>query len=274
MVKKSKLPARFGIAFLLLIIIGTFIYNVWHLTRLKSLTITTLQIEAGKTIPQAELAKIVNKALTGTYLALIPKRFTYTYPKAELINRLTEKPRVKTALVNKTSRTSLSVSVTEYIPYALWCNETKKQNCVFLNHSGFAFATAPQLSGSVFLRYYLAKEEPSVEGSAFTPDFIAMTELFTTLVKDSKGFIVSNITRTEDNDVTYELVSGAKLITTADLSPEQSFDNLLTVLETEEFKHLTQNNFSYIDLRFGNKVYVQEEEPKEETTATATATES
>ena len=135
MVKKSKRLARFAFVFLILIIIGGLIYGVWHLTRLESLTITNLQIEAGKTLPQAELAEIVNEALNGTYMALIPKRFTYTYPKAELINRLTDRPRIKTALITKTSRTDLSVSVTEYIPYALWCSENKPTDCVFLDLS-------------------------------------------------------------------------------------------------------------------------------------------
>ena len=176
-VKKSKRLARFALAFLCLIIVGAIIYGVWHLTRLESLTITTLQIEGSETLPQAELTEIVNQTLNGTYLTLIPKRFTYTYPKAELINQLTARPRIKTALVTKTSRTDLSVSVTEYIPYALWCSENNPTDCVFLDRSGFAFATAPKLSGGVFPRYYLTKEDPSPQKSAFTPDFIATTEL-------------------------------------------------------------------------------------------------
>ena len=90
--------------------------------------------------------------------------------------------------------------------------------------------------------------------------FVIITESFANLIGQAKKFIVSRISVTKDGDVIYKLTSGAELITGNKLSPQQSFDNLLTVLETKEFKHLTQENFAYIDLRFGNKVYVCKKE--------------
>ena len=44
-------------------------------------------------------------------------------------------------------------------------------------------------------------------------------------------------------------------------------ENLLVVLASPEFSHLNPGNFSYIDLRFGEKVFVNEigEVPETET---------
>ena len=42
--------------------------------------------------------------------------------------------------------------------------------------------------------------------------------------------------------------------------PEQTVANLETVLTAPAFTDLSPGNFSYIDLRFGNKVFVNEEQ--------------
>ncbi len=254
--------------------VAILIYGVWQMTRASSLTISTVEIEAGETIPLSELNEIVSQTLAGAYFTLIPRRFTYTYPETEIINNLTSLPRVKTVTLVKTTPTSLKLSVTEYFPYALWCNRAKPDACVFIDKDGFAFSAAPALSGGSFLRYYLTGQTPDSSRQAFDSAFITVTESFATLIGEAKQFIVKQITLTEAGDIIYGLASGAKLLTNSELDPQQSFDNLLTVLDNEKFVHLTQDDFAYIDLRFGNKVYLQEELPELTTNSTDTAAEA
>ena len=57
---------------LALSVLVAMLYGVWQLTRLPSLTISTVEIEAGETVALAELEEIVNQTLAGTYfLSLI-----------------------------------------------------------------------------------------------------------------------------------------------------------------------------------------------------------
>ena len=59
-------------------VLAALLYGLWHLTRAPSLTISTVEIEAGETVSSAELEEVINQALAGTYFALVPRRFTYT----------------------------------------------------------------------------------------------------------------------------------------------------------------------------------------------------
>ena len=57
-------------------------------------------------------------------------------------------------------------------------------------------------------------------------------------------------------------------------SPASVIENLKTILVSEEFSHLKPGNFQYIDLRFGNKIFVNEEEVgsvEENETSTSTS---
>ncbi len=70
------------------------------------------------------------------------------------------------------------------------------------------------------------------------------------------------------------MVGGSELKTVASKDAQETIDNLLVVLASEEFAHLKPGNFQYIDLRFGNKVFVNEElaVPEEEAASEEVAT--
>ena len=65
-----------------------------------------------------------------------------------------------------------------------------------------------------------------------------------------------------------------KLLVSPSQSAQETFDNLRSILESEEFAHVTSGDFNYIDLRFGNRVFVNEEESVVEEAETATSTEA
>jgi hypothetical protein len=48
------------------------------------------------------------------------------------------------------------------------------------------------------------------------------------------------------------------------------FQNLKTILASEEFAHIAPGEFQYIDLRFGDKVFVREANMDTSTTSSST----
>jgi hypothetical protein len=54
-------------------------------------------------------------------------------------------------------------------------------------------------------------------------------------------------------------VGGSELKVSLTLTPQQTVDNLQTVLSSEQYSDLVPGTFAYIDLRFGNKVFVSRE---------------
>ena len=84
------------------------------------------------------------------------------------------------------------------------------------------------------------------------------------------GFNVTAVKKTSQQELSYHIAGGGRIITSLLESYESTVENLATILQSEEFTHLEPGNFQYIDLRFGSKVFVNEELPELET-ATTTA---
>jgi len=70
------------------------------------------------------------------------------------------------------------------------------------------------------------------------------------------------------------VVGGGEFKVTLTQEPEQTVENLLVVLTSEEFQGIEPGSFQYIDLRFGNKVFVNEElaTPNEDVTSEISTT--
>jgi hypothetical protein len=59
-------------------------------------------------------------------------------------------------------------------------------------------------------------------------------------------------------DVFVQLIPASELKVSSDLTPERVVENLQLVLSSPQYTHLKPGNFEYIDLRFGNRVFVNE----------------
>lgn len=100
-------------------------------------------------------------------------------------------------------------------------------------------------------------------------------EQFVALVEDNLQFSVMQIETDTAGDVFYILAGGGEFKATLRDDATKVFDNLRAILASDEFKDVRPGNFQYIDLRFGNKVFVNEETGGVgSSTATTTETES
>lgn len=245
-----------------LILGGGLLIGIWYGTRAESITITTVDVFGGKTIDVQKVEQKVQAILEGSYFWLIPKRFSYTYPHDAIIEAVTRLPRVENATVVRTSSTSLSITLTEYTPYALWCDYVPSLDipspCLFISEDGFAFAQAPSLRGATFLRYMTESRTPEVGASLADPESMQATNEFTRALMQRHGRSVSAIIETKDGDVRYRVDGGGELLVGKDADMQEVFENLDAVLLSKEFKHIASGDFVYIDLRFGNKVFVKE----------------
>ena len=71
-------------------------------------------------------------------------------------------------------------------------------------------------------------------------------------------FRVTHVIRTEDDDFNYFIAGGGEVKTAIGIGTEDTLANLETILSSPDFTHIAPGNFQYIDLRFGNKVYIKE----------------
>lgn len=247
---------------LVLMLLGIIIFSIWYGTRLQSVTITSVEVSGGQTISHEVLEKIAKQKLEGSYIGLVPRTFSFLYPKGEMITDINELERIKSVSVNRTSLTSIKVSFEEFVPEALWCNR-ENEKCVFIDQTGYAFAVAPSLSGGSFLRLGKLGVEPVTDVQAFATETYDKIKSLIEILEDNDWYIAS-VEIDVANDAYLMLTEGGELKVTLDDDPEQIVENLFTVLNSPEFAGLEVGNFEYIDLRFGNKVFVNELEPEPE----------
>ncbi len=270
---KKMLIWQLVFGFLLLLLFAGLAAATWYLTRLPAVTISSVTVVAGETVSAQVVEDVVEAELEGAYMSLVPKRFTYLYPKDSIESAVGDVPRVKEVLLDKANRNALTVSFTEYVPHALSCTSAAStSDCTFMDETGFGFAKAPQLSGGTFVRYIDQNADPELKTLHVNSDFLRSSETFAGLLKEKTGWVVGQVEITTDTDVVYRLGTGAEILTSPEISPADSLANLLSVLQAPEFASLAGADFEYVDLRFGNKVYVLEELPGV-ASSTATSTE-
>lgn len=269
--RRTKRPAReksprtvlirqFMVGFLLLGVFAAIGAGVWYGTRIDGLTISSVTIEGGETITHEEIRSIASRTLDGAYFTLVPRRFAWTYPREEIIAAIRENGRVKDVQVVRESGTEIHIAFSEYDPAWLWCATMTARPCAFLAEDGYAFTMAPLITGASFARYVDPNRPPKAGEHAFASEQSARFRTFAAGVHDRFGFSVSAIEQLAAGEWSFHLAHGGVLKTAETVSVEETLANLDTILSSSEFTHLRTSPFAYIDLRYGNKVFVMEHE--------------
>jgi len=237
------------------------ILSIWYVTRLQAFTIDEIDISGGTTISHPSIRSQIETVLNGKYMSLIPHRFFLWYPEESIQKTLEEIPRIHTVQLEITDRKKLVVSFSEYVPYALWCLPTKDmQECYFLNDDGFAFAPSPLLKGGSFVRHTFDNKSTLIKGSIMKKEDLFALHQFLAELNQKLSLRVTDVIHTKDGDLNLKINGGGEIRLSTNHSFEMILKNLTSVLESETFMHLAPGNFQYIDLRFGNKIFVNEEE--------------
>lgn len=241
------LVKQFIMGFLLFCLVGLILTGIWYGTRMEYFTISAINVSGGKTIGAEVVHSKINDVLSGTYLGLVPKRFSLTYPKEAIISSLGDIERLKDVKLELVSNRTLQVTFNEYNPTALWCSSDQEAPCLFLDKTGYAFGTAPKLSGGSLVRYYtLDKDVKRTDRPMTEEDFLVVQESLK-LLEDS-GWFIDKVETDSARDAFYTLVEGGEIKVTLIDGAIKPFTYLQTILRSDEFKHLEPGNFQYLDL--------------------------
>lgn len=262
---------QIGIGVLVISSVALLVTGVWYGTRVSSLTITQVNVSGGETVNLGEIKHKAEELLDGEYLGLVPRRFAWFYPDEEIASVVSGFERIHNVTVAREGGTSVQVSFDEYTPQALWCQSVEQSDCLYLDETGYAFGHAPQLIGGSFLRFVKTGEKPEVGVSVTSHESLANILLAVEKLAEHDWF-VSYVEIDQVDDVFLKIVGGGELKITASEDPIKTVENLLTILGSDEFKHIHPGNFQYIDLRFGNKVYVNEKAVVVEIASTTAST--
>jgi hypothetical protein len=149
----------------------------------------------------------------------------------------------------------------------LWCSRVDDA-CVFLDDAGYAFAPAPLLKGSALGRYVTTDIIPAVATMAPFADVLPQVEAWLAEIERVTPLAAEKIEIDAMRDVYVTVAGGGELKFSLNDDLERVLENLTSILASEAFMDIAPGTFRYIDLRFGNKVFVNTELV---TTATSTA---
>ena len=247
-------------------VVALLLYGVWYGTRHPGVTIDTVNVSGGETIDHKIIEERVWQQLEGEYVRLIPRTFSYLYPRDDILSSLGDIDRIKEVTVDRVGRKKLDVSFVEYVASALWCSSDSEE-CFFVDETSFAFAAAPSLVGGSFLRYVTTEREPVLGASVVNNSEL---EVLTMVINEleSRGWLVRSVDVDLVGDAYIDLAAGSEVKIALGEEAANTVANLDAVLQSEEFASLTPGEFQYIDLRFGNKVFVN----RVEEVATSTET--
>lgn len=260
------------VGFGLLCVIACCITAIWYSTRIQSLQITEVTAVGGFTIPHELMESRAETELVGTYFRLIPKRFLWLYPHERIVASLMSVDRVKQVEVTRSKQT-IRIAFEEFQPFGLWCTSVEDTECWFIDHTGLAFARSPELTGSAFVRF-ISDVAPAADLTYADSAFISETEALIEKLEQELDVFVTHVIRVDDLDVEYIVAGGGRIKFSQSIPTVESFNNLRAILLSPEFEHLEPGSFNYIDLRFGDKVFVNEvKETEQSATSTASSTE-
>jgi cell division septal protein FtsQ len=231
----------------------------WYLTRLPFFTITEVTVSGGETISHEDVRAQVIQELQGTYFLIIPKRFTYMYPEKRIYEVLAKNTSMYDVVVERSTRKELAVSFKEHVPYALWCDyDATTSPCFFMTKTGYAFGEAPMLHGGALIRHAAEGVNDIAVGNTRSEEEIAKVDSFINRVEQELGLRIATVVYKQNGDIEFTINGGGQVFVSGGKDFDAAFSNLTAVLASDEFKHIEPGNFKYIDVRFNNKVFVNE----------------
>jgi len=247
--------------------IGIICIFLAYISKIERLNITDISVTGNKIVDTEEIIVKVKENLEGKYIWLIPKTNFLVIPKNKIKEDLEAQfKRLKDIRVDYSNQRVLEITVSEREGKYMWCGEVLPETelrvedspCYFADEMGYVFDEAPYFRGDAYFRFY-----GQLTDSQFAP------VIWNSLISFRESLIAMKVKPTsmymkEDGDVEVYLSSSKmpplapKIIFKSTSDYQKLTENLEAAMGTEPLHsdfRVKYSSLSYIDLRFGNKVY-------------------
>lgn len=220
--------------------------------------ISEVVIEGANKLNQKEVETSVQDHLDGSYWWVIPKDNTLFYPKSSIRHALTEKHnRLHEVSVSRKGLDTIVVQLFERNPYAVFCVSDKP--CFFLDKVGFIFDETEEKDNQEMIRFSKAASSTDDIG---TGDYFYESDSFERVV-DFLGRVKQldleprSVVQESEFVFQVNLSDGRYLLINPEDDLESVFDNLKLLLSHNDLPLSAEDSssFSYIDLRFGDRIF-------------------
>lgn len=247
--KRKNLKIVFVVLAVVFLLVG-----LVYLFRMDQIRIKEVSVDSENLILRDQVKKEVEEMIGSYYLKVLPKNSFFFVPEENIKSKiLTDFPKVKSVVLEKTFPNKISISFDERKQEALLCYG---KNCGFLDKSGFVFEKAPYFSGDSYLKFFDEISSSTDKTLAIGKNVIEAAKfekIINFIDLSNKGGVLITKVYLKEGDF-YKLVTkeGWSIFINDNVDTAVAFDNLMLGLKgTIKDK---RKNLDYIDLRFGSKV--------------------
>ncbi len=260
----------FQLALFLVVLIATFSVFVF-ISRLSFLQIKKITVTGNQAVSTEDVTAVVWNVLSHKKIGLIPESNILLARENNIkdaVIAISEK--IKKVDISRSGWNSFSITISERMPIALVCDQNvkdpKKEDCSYIDDSGYIFAPAADFGGSV---YSVFSDER--EGKKHTVgQFILSAEQLDTITSVASSLV----------DIGYPRVTRIHLINSSDarlegrsnlsvfinyFKPKESTISALkafyegTISSVATTSRSAQQTYNHIDARYDNKIIYTEE---------------
>lgn len=219
------------------------------------LRITSVEVEGSKTVASSTLEAYTKEKIRGAYVWLFARNNIFLYPRAGISQGLLDSyPSLRAADVHAKNFHTISVSVIEREPVALWCDES----CFYLDETGLVYGQAPTYSSPIFVTYKgaLASSTAVLPKQYLTqPQFQSLFALVGALAQKEPDDLVREVVVDSSGDVRAYFQNDFLLIWNIKDDGGDVFERFTLALESGPFSGKSISDFQYLDLRWGERLY-------------------
>lgn len=224
---------------------GGAVYGVYRPeVRVQDVSVTGAEVLSPQTIGATTKA-----FAEGSHLLIFPKDSIFILPTNSIEEDLLKTfPRLNSVAIERTGFDSIDVSVGERTKEGMWCPQATSTPCTLIDEKGVLFAPAKESLVPVYGDLY---EEGYVLGNVvFEPGAYTKVHRLKSAIEET-GVTITRITFVRPDEVTFEVNGGTEIYYV--LGEEaQIAEALPPILNVEDLETI-----EYIDMRFGNRVYIQ-----------------
>ncbi|MBU1092002.1 hypothetical protein KKA27_04040 [Patescibacteria group bacterium] len=253
-IKRRRVVFRVSfVFFLLLLLLAGGVFGIFSIDNLK---IKQVSIEGTFVLSEQELREKVESILEAKILNVFPQNRVFSFPSEKAKDILMEQfGRIDEIKIEKNLDSNVLIKISERKPVALLCwDGEENESCFFADKSGVLFEKAPVFSSGVFLKFFDDRKYGTKLGEK---KLLINEEVFQEILDFAKGLeqflLVEKIRLKEEDGCEFYSTDGRYLILDIKSDWNLMYDNFIALLENTISK--SNENFEYIDLRFGNKVF-------------------
>lgn len=245
------------LVFFMLSIVLVFVLPFFVL-KIPFLLIKNIEIVGNEAGNSEDISNLIKEKLSEKIFKFYPRGTFLTFKKGDVKKSiLAQFPNVSDVTLTFHTPNKVEVNIKERGPFALWCSSANSKECYFADREAFIYEKAPDFSSPVYTTFVSQLKEENPIGK-----YITDKEIFDRLIALKDNFSILNlhtkeIVFKENNYFDFILSHGVLHVSLSedDSATVNNLNSLLSNPKTNLRDGSGGIKNSYIDLRFGNKLF-------------------